>query len=57
MKEILIGNGWNIRFACKRASEDMKRKLARAFFGIVIVVTAAFFGVVTPSFADGNVEE
>ena len=53
---MFIGNGWNFRFARKRAGEDMERKLAGAFFGIVIVVVA-FFGVVTPSFADDYVEE
>lgn len=35
----------------------MERKLAGAFFGIVIVVAVAFFGVVTPSFADDYVQE
>lgn len=35
----------------------MERKLAGAFFEIVIVVAVAFFGVVTPSFADDYVQE
>lgn len=35
----------------------MERKLAGVFFGIVIVVAVAFFGVVTPSFADDYVQE
>lgn len=35
----------------------MERKLAGVFFGIVIVVAVAFFGVVTPSFADDYIQE
>lgn len=54
---MLISNGSNSRFARKRAGEDMERKLAGVFFGIVIVVAVAFFGVVTPSFADDYIQE
>lgn len=35
----------------------MERKLAGVFFGIVIVVAVACFGVVTPSFADDYIQE
>lgn len=45
------------RLVRKRAGEDMERKLAGAFFGIVIVVAVAFFGVVTPGFADDYEED
>ena len=45
------------RLVRKRTGGDMERKLAGAFFGIVIVVAVAFFGVVTPGFADDYVQE